>query len=362
MKKNKKKVAVAMSGGVDSSVTAAILKKSGFDVIGVFMRLVDLPNFKKNQRQARKIAQILNIPFLVLDLRKEFKKKIIDYFLKEYKKGNTPNPCVVCNKEIKFGLFLKKTLRLGVDFIATGHYVRKIQNYNSKFKFFKLLKAKDTEKDQSYFLWQLNQKQLRHSLFPLGNYTKNQVKKMAQKWRLPVLKKESQEICFIDKSVDDFLFRHLGEKKGKIIYFKKPACQSILGEHKGLWFYTIGQRKGIKISGGPFYVVAKNFQKNYLIVTSFLNDKSLFSKKLIAKNVNWISGKTPNFPLKVKAKIRYNHKPVLAIVKKLKIKSKKFNFYEVVFNHSQRAVTPGQSVVFYKNQELLGGGIIHSVF
>lgn len=354
----RKEVIVAMSGGVDSSVAAALLKRArpaprqarygvNFNVTGVFMRLADLPRFKEAEKRAKKVAEILKIPFLSLDLRKEFKKRIIDCFLKEYQKGNTPNPCVVCNKEIKFGLLLEKALALGADFIATGHYARKKKIKRNQKIEYKLLRARDKQKDQSYFLWQLNQKQLRYILFPLGNYTKSQVKKMAQKWNLPVLEKESQEICFIPENLDKFLEAKIKAKKGKIL----TLAGETIGEHKGLAFYTLGQRKGIELPGGPFYVVAKDLKKNNLIVTPFFNDKALFSKNLIAKNVNWILAETPEFPLKVKAQIRYGHKAVSAIIKKSKV-------YEVIFSRPQRAITPGQSVVFYKGEELLGGGII----
>lgn len=346
------KAVVAMSGGVDSSVAAVLLKRVNFNVIGVFMKLADSSRFKEAERRAKKIAKILNIPFLSLDLRKEFKKRVIDYFLKEYKKGNTPNPCVACNKKIKFGLLLEKALALEADFVATGHYAKKQKTENRKQKIeYKLLRAKDKNKDQSYFLWQLNQNQLKHILFPLGNYTKTQVKQMAKIWNLPVLEKESQEICFIPKSLDQFLESKLKAKKGKILTLEDKT----IGEHKGLASYTIGQRKGIELPGGPFYVVAKDFKRNTLIVTSFFNDKVLFGKSLLVKNVNWISP-PPKFGggLKIKAQIRYGHKPVSATITK-KIKEGKI---ELIFSKSQRAITPGQSVVFYQGQELLGGGII----
>jgi tRNA-specific 2-thiouridylase len=345
MIKNKNKVIIALSGGIDSAVAAALLKRAGFDVRGVFMKLVNLPKFKKGEKRAKKISKILGISFITLYLRKEFKKRVINYFLKEHKKGTTPNPCVVCNKEIKFGLFLEKTLNLNADYMATGHYVRKIKN--PKFKIQKLLKGKDRNKDQSYFLWKLNQRQLRRILFPIGNYTKKEVKKIAKKLRLPVSKtSESQEICFIDKTINDFLRKNIKQKGGRII----DVRGKIIGTHQGLIFYTIGQRKGTNLSGGPFYVLDKNLKKNILIVTK--NKKDLYRNNLIAKNINWISEKPPKLPLKVNVKIRYRQKASLA-----KIKPKNKNI-EVIFNKPQRAITPGQSIVFYQGQELLGGGII----
>ncbi len=387
-----KKAVIALSGGIDSAVAAALLKKRGLDVLGVFMKLADLPLFRKSEKRAKRIAKILGMPFLSLDLRKEFKKKIIANFLKEYKNGLTPNPCVVCNKEIKFGLFLKKALELDADFVATGHYACKseLKSQNSKFKtttqkskvVYKLLMGKDGEKDQSYFLWKLNQKQLSRILFPIGDYTRGQVENLAKKFKLPVLGiKKSVEICFVPKTihpvksrragissktklfngVNNFLAKRIKEKPGRII----DAEGKSIGEHQGLWFYTIGQRKGIGLPGGPYYVLDKDFKKNILIITK--NEKDLYKKELTAKNVNWISGEEPRLSLKIKAKIRYRHRAATATITKI-LNSR---FLILKFDKPQRAITPGQSVVFYspsqvfkKNlggqggQELLGGGII----
>jgi len=225
-----RKTLVLMSGGIDSSVAAALLKKEGFEVIGAFMRLANLPRFDEAKERAKKIAKILKIPFFVFNLEKEFKKKIIDYFLKEYKAGNTPNPCILCNKEIKFGLILEKALSLGVDFVATGHYARikGIRNKELGIREFKLLRAKDKSKDQSYFLWMLNQRQLKRILFPIGNYTKEEVRNFAKKFKLPVLKaKKSVEVCFIEKTVNDFLRKYLKEKPGKIVDTQGKFWESI---------------------------------------------------------------------------------------------------------------------------------------
>ena len=341
-----RKVLVLMSGGIDSSVAAALLKKEGFEVMGAFMKLANLPKFNEAKERAEKVAKILKIPFYVFNLEKKFKKKIIDYFLKEYKAGNTPNPCVLCNKEIKFGLILEKALSLGANFVATGHYARKIQNPKSKIK--KLLVAKDKKKDQSYFLWMLNQEQLKRILFPIGSYTKEEVRNFAKKFKLPVLKaKKSVEVCFIEKTVNDFLRKYLKEKPGKIVDTKGK----VLGEHRGLWFYTIGQRKGIGLSGGPWWVVDKDLKKNLLIVTK--NEKDLLRDELFCKDVNWISGREPKLPMEVKAKIRYKTNFAKATIYSVKNK-----IYKAIFEKPQRAITPGQSVVFYKGEELLGGGII----
>lgn len=359
-----KKVVVAMSGGIDSSVAAALLRKAGFNIAGVFMKFWAEPTedglkgpwnrccSPEAETRARKVAKILKIPFYILNFEKEFKKRIVDYFLREQKAGRTPNPCVVCNKEIKFGLLLKKALALEADYVATGHYAylrREIPSTRSQIPRYKLLRAKDKEKDQSYFLWQLNQEQLKHIIFPIAEYTKDEVRKLAKKFKLPVLNiPESMEICFVMNTVDDFLRRHLKLKPGKIVDTKGK----IIGEHQGLYFYTIGQRKGIRLPGGPYYVLDKNQMKNLLIVTK--DKKDLYKKELLIKNINWISGKKPRLPLKIKAKIRYRHKASLAtITKNLKART-----YTLKFNTPQRAITLGQSVVFFKRQEVLGGGVI----
>lgn len=330
-----------MSGGVDSSVAAALVKESGAETVGVFMRIYP-DSLGGSEKRAQKIAQVLNIPFFVLDLRKEFKEKIINYFLKEYKRGETPNPCVLCNKEIKFGLLLKQVKKMKAEFLATGHYAR-VQAQ-------KLLKAKDKEKDQTYFLWQLEQKKLKHILFPVGGYTKKQVRNLAKEFKLPVLDiPESQEVCFIKNTCNDFLLKHLKKNPGDIINTKGK----VIGQHNGLWFYTIGQRKGINISGKkPLYVLEKNIKKNILIVTK--SKKDLESKELIVKDINWIFGKAPKLPLDIMAKVRYRTCSSRAKI----IKDAKTKKYKVVFDKSQRAITSGQSIVFYKGGELLGGGII----
>ncbi|MFC1789766.1 tRNA 2-thiouridine(34) synthase MnmA [Patescibacteria group bacterium] len=362
MKEKNKKVVCAMSGGVDSSLSAAILKKKGFEVIGIFMKLTDLDGQKKGEKRARKVAKILKIHFLVLDLRKEFKKRIVNYFLSELKKGLTPNPCVVCNKEIKFGLLMEKALHLGANFIATGHYVRIRSLTNKKSitnkrinKFlnlqsirYSLMTAKYKKKDQSYFLWKLKQHQLKRLIFPIGKYTKKKVRQMTKEMKLPVFNtSESQEICFIPKEINSFLKIHLKNKKGKIIDIKGK----VLGEHEGLVFYTIGQRKGIKLSGGPFYVLDKNLKKNRIVVTK--NEKDLLKKEIFVKDVNWVTGKELKLPLKAQVKIRYRNKAMSAVIKKISNTK-----YQILFSKHQRAVTPGQSAVFYKKEELLGGGII----
>jgi len=340
---NKKRVIAAMSGGVDSSVVAAILKNRGYNVVGVFINM----GKHSNSIDARKVAKILNIPFYILNVQNEFKKRVVDYFIKENKKGNTPNPCVECNRYIKFKFLMEKALQLKADYVATGHYARikkglpvgRQENY-------KLLTAKDTKKDQSYFLWTLKQNQLKKILFPIGNYTKEEVRRLAKKIKLPVAEKRgSQDVCF---TVPRQSFQ---AKAGPIITTEGEKK----GKHKGLAFYTIGQRKGIEVEGvGPFYVVNKDFKKNALIVGQSDFNEALFKKEMIVKNVNWLGGKP--FSGKCKVKIRSMAKPVPARV--MNYESRIKNCVKIIFNENQRAITSGQSAVFYSKDEVLGGGVI----
>lgn len=335
-----------MSGGVDSSVAAALLKAQGFEVVGVFMKFWKEVEGKNRccsleaAEKAKQVAQILGIPFYIFNFAKEFKKVVVDSFLKNYQLGLTPNPCVVCNKEIKLGLLLKRAKALGFDYVATGHYAKKRGR--------KLYQSRNKEKDQSYFLWKLNQEQLKHLLFPLGDYAKKEVRQMAKELKLPVFDApESQEICFVEKETNEFLKRHLKLKPGKIA----DTQGNILGNHQGLPLYTLGQRKGIGLSNGPYWVSDKDARKNVLIVTK--QEKDLLQKKLIFQEVNWLAGQEPKLPVVLLAKIRSR-----SSMAKCQVSSLGKGKYEAVFKTPQKAITPGQSVVFYKGQELIGGGII----
>jgi len=354
----KNRVLVSLSGGVDSAVAAAILKKQGHDVVGAFFQFFDGAGAEKSLNNAKKIAKKLRILLKVVDAKKEFKKRIIDYFVSEYKNGRTPNLCVRCNKEMKFRLLFDLMRKEKADAVATGHYARIHITHNMEHITQKnmlrvmrcvLHEAKDRIKDQSYFLWCLTQKDLAKIVFPIGEYKKSEVKKMARKLKLPVVKNESQDICFLEgKSVSEFLKRRLRWTVGGI----RDIGGESLGKHKGLPFYTIGQRKGIKIGGtGPYWVIRKNVRKNELLVTR--DPKKLLTKKFFASEINWIN-ENIEFPAKVEVQIRYRADKVSAIIG-LSGKSGKL---AIETEKPLRAVTPGQSAVFYKGGEVLGGGTI----
>lgn len=348
-----------MSGGVDSSVAAAILKDQGHEVIGVFMQFWFPRGLKygenrccsiESYNEARTVADILDMPLHKLNVGQEFKKLIVDQFLNEYHSGKTPNPCVACNKFIKFDLLLKNVRTIfNADYLATGHYAcnAKRITHNGKNNY-KLFRGKDKKKDQSYFLYNLNQKNLPYLLFPVGDYTKPQVRRLAKKFKLPVHNREdSQEICFVGNSHYDFLKKYLKLKSGKIIDNKGQE----LGRHQGLPLYTLGQRSGIGLSGGPWYVSGFNHKKNLLIVSKNQKNSNIYQKQLKCKKINWVN-KAPKFPLKCQAQIRYRGKPSTCNVNKTK------SGLLVEFKTKQRAIMSGQSVVFYNKNEVLGGGII----
>lgn len=353
---NKKRVIVGLSGGVDSSVAAALLIKKGYEVTGVFMRnwSEDVGEFScswsEDLEDARRIAQLLGIRFYVWNFEKEYKKEVIGYFFKEYQAGRTPNPDVMCNREIKFNLFLKKALSFGANFVATGHYAR----VNFKNNYYHLLRGKDPNKDQSYFLCTLNQDQLKYCLFPIGDYKKPAIRLLAKKFGLLTFAKpDSQGICFIGEiDVRDLLKRNLKLTKGKVFDTNKK----LLGTHEGLPLYTIGQRGGLDLGGnGPYYVVAKNKKDNSIIVSNNPEDKLLWRKECLVNELTWTRSDI-KISDKLEVAIRYRHPAEVAKVKVINKDCLKLNFIK-----SQRAITPGQLAVFYQGDELLGSGVIDEV-
>ncbi len=360
----RKKVVVAMSGGVDSSLAAALLKEEGYEAIGVTMNLFSLPREicrSENLRNccgfravedAHRVAMALGIPHYLADFRKEFQKKVIADFLEEYRRGRTPNPCIRCNEHIKFKLLWEKAKKLKADYMATGHHAR--LEYDQSSGRYLLKKGKDKGKDQSYFLYTLTQDELARTLLPIGNLTKKEVRDFAQKLELPVAQKpESQEICFIPESrYPEFLKTRIPEafSPGPI----DDLQNRVLGVHKGIIHFTIGQRKGIGIAApSPLYVLSIDPQKNTIVVGT--NDQ-LYKNRLLASEVNWISGERMTRPIEVKAKIRYRHREAKALLTPLESRK-----VQVEFEEPQRAITPGQAVVFYDDEVVVGGGIIDRV-
>jgi tRNA-specific 2-thiouridylase len=360
MTTQKGRVVVAMSGGVDSSLTAALLLHQGYDVIGVTMQIwqEDMPEDSADNRgccsvsavgDARRVADKLGIPFYVMNFRELFKEKVIDYFCAEYAGGRTPNPCIACNRYVKFEALLQKAFGLGAQYLATGHYAR--IGYDGQYERYVIRKGIDIKKDQSYALYNLTQKELPHILMPLGDYTKVQTREMSREIGLAVAEKpDSQEICFVPR--DDY-GAYLEDKIPEAIKPGKFVATdgSVLGRHKGLPYYTVGQRKGLGVTfGKPMYVVALNPAKNEVVLG---DDEEVTGVSLLAGDVNFIPFSELTAPKKVMAKIRYSAKESLATVyaePEAKVR--------VEFAERQRAITPGQSVVFYDGDLLVGGGII----
>jgi len=369
IKKINKKVIVGMSDGVDSSVSLILLKKQGFEPIGVTLKLPVWKNKKsKSINIAQKICQKLKVPYLVVNAQKEFKKVVINYFIKELKEYHTPNPCVICNRNLKFHLLIKLAEKMKIPFVATGHYAK--IRLNKKTNLYELLKGKDKNKDQSYSLSFLVQEQLKHIILPLSDYTKEEVYKIAKKEDFLYFEqsekkgsperseggsyfkkiKQSQNFCFVsNQDLPLFIQKEIGTNPGPIINLKG----NILGTHQGLYFYTIGQRKGLNIPNGPYYVVNFNKQKNTLLASK--NKKDLYKKEAILSPLNFISGKINKKLIKISAKIRYRSKSVSA---NLYFLNK--NKAKIVFEKPQKAITPGQSCVFYQKDVCLGNGIISS--
>jgi tRNA-specific 2-thiouridylase len=363
----KPSVVVAMSGGVDSSLAAFLLKEKGYDVIGITMKLWDYKDvggdLHKDGRccsleamnDARNVCQKLNIPHYVLDFKEEFKEKVIRNFVEEYKRGRTPNPCILCNIELKWKVLWKKAKELGASYLATGHYAR--ITYDEKAKRHILLKGKDPKKDQSYALWGLTQENLSSTLFPLGELSKKEVRQKANQHNLKTaFNPESQEICFVpDNNYHRFINEWVGSdsleiKPGPILDLNGKR----LGIHKGIPFYTIGQRRGLRISvGKPLYVAKIDSDKNCIHVGE---NKDLFSATFVVSNVNWVSIPEPDKETDCEIKIRYLHTPA-----KGKISPLTNGHVMVKFDQPERAITPGQSAVFYQNDVVLGGGVIEKI-
>jgi tRNA-uridine 2-sulfurtransferase len=347
----KKKVAVGMSGGVDSSVAAFLLKQQGYDVIGLFIKSWEEKDGScsaaEDFEDVIKVCQTIDIPYYSFNFVKEYQDLVFSDFLKEYKKGKTPNPDILCNKEIKFKLFLQKALNLDVDFIATGHYCRKDENN-------RLLKAKDLSKDQSYFLYTLNTSILKKVLFPIGDLLKQDVRKIAKNNNLCTYdKKDSTGICFIGKrKFTNFLHNYIPYSAGNF----ETLAGKIVGKHLGLPFYTIGQRKGIKIGGQgeAWYVVGKDMKRNVVLVEQGENNKALFKDNLTASDITFIENNTKKFPMHCSAKIRYRQADQQCTIQQCHN-----NTAHITFSAPQRAVTEGQSIVFYDNDICMGGGIIN---
>ena len=353
---NKHRVVIAMSGGVDSSVSAALLKQQGYDVIGMMLRLWTAPGNGSFNRccspssitAARQVAKKLNIPFYAIDAQKPFYDLVVDPFIHDYLAGITPNPCLSCNKTIRWNLLLNHALAVGAQFLATGHYARIRRNDEGNYRLFMAL---DGKKDQSYVLHLLDQRQLSKSLFPLGNLKKSDVRDLAHQMNLPTAERnDSQDLCFVGNTTyQSFLSDNTSRAihPGPIIDLEGH----VIGKHKGLAFYTIGQRKGIGISQShALYVLGKDIVQNALIV----GQKHQSGKdKLIAKDVNWISGDPPNEKLKAKIKIRYKSNLIDGAIIPMEKNQVQIKFNDLVFD-----ITPGQAAVFYVGKECLGGGII----
>lgn len=360
-----KKVFVGVSGGVDSSVALALLKKDGYDVTGVFLKVWSpdfLPcDWREERRSAMRVCATLGVPFITLDCEKEYKEEVVDYMLREYEEGRVPNPDVFCNKYVKFGVFLKKAIEMGADYVATGHYARKSEISNSKLqKEYSLLESKDKNKDQSYFIYTLGQYELSHALFPIGHLAKPEVRALAKKFNLPTAeKKDSQGLCFIGKvDMKEFLGHYIQKNEGNVL----NAKGEVIGKHDGAVFLAVGQRHGFDITKKSaedprYFVVDKDMKTNTITVASKdLEGDTVYSKKVIhIKNFHFISGNFPKFPYKTQVRIRYRQEKQSCTI------SKEGEMYEVAFDSPQDGISVGQSAVFYDGEKCLGGGIIEKV-
>ncbi|MGC8651075.1 MAG: tRNA 2-thiouridine(34) synthase MnmA [Minisyncoccia bacterium] len=354
------KIIVGMSGGVDSSAALILLKKQGWSPIGITLKLpvwqskanVCLDNScctPQSIKIAKEICQKLNIPYYVIDAQKQFQKEVVEYFIKELKSYHTPNPCLICNRNLKFQLLIALAKKMKAPFVATGHYAQ--VKFNKKTRLYELFQGKDKNKDQSYSLSFLKQKQLKYLILPLGKYLKTETYQLVRQAGFPFFekKKESQNFCFVsNQALPEFIKQKLGVHKG----FIQDLKGNVLGEHLGLYFYTIGQRKGLELSGGPYYVVDFDIKNNILLVSK--NKKDLYKKEVLLSPLNLISLKPTKKPIEIKAKIRYRAK-----LSKAKLIIINHNKAKIIFNKPQMAITPGQFCVFYKGQKCLGAGIIN---
>ena len=361
MRKNiNKKVVVGMSGGVDSSVAAYLLKEQGYDVIGVTMQIwQDETEAVKEENggccglsavdDARRVAETLGIPYYVMNFKKEFKCHVMDYFVAEYLRGHTPNPCIACNRYVKWEALLKRSLDIGADYIATGHYARIDRLPNGRFA---IRNSVTAAKDQTYALYNLTQEQLSHTLMPVGDYTKDEIRAIAEKAGLPVAHKpDSQEICFVtDNDYAGFIDREAGSAvpgPGNFV----TADGKILGQHKGITHYTIGQRRGLELPMGErVFVTAIRPETNEVVIGK---NEDIFTDAVLCDRVNFMAVEDLKEPVRVKAKIRYNHAGEFCMIEKLSDGKVKCTFERAV-----RAATPGQAVVFYDGEYVLGGGTI----
>lgn len=359
MEKNTKKVVVGMSGGVDSSVAAYLLKEQGYDVIGVTMQIWQDEQEAVQEENggccglsavddARRVAEMLDIPYYVMNFKQEFKKHVMDYFVEEYLQGRTPNPCIACNRYVKWEALLKRSMEIGADYIATGHYAQIIRLDNGRYS----LKMAPSSKDQTYALYNLTQEQLSRTLMPVGAHTKDEIRAIAEKIGLRVADKpDSQEICFIpDNHYGRFIHENAGDRvpgEGNFVL----TDGTVIGKHKGIVHYTVGQRKGLNLAmGHPVFVTEIRPETNEVVIGE---NEDVFGTKLMCNHINMMAEEQIPSEKSLMAKIRYSHKGAECTIKKINEDQ-----IQVIFKEPVRAITPGQAVVFYENDHVYGGGTI----